>query len=102
MQQIPTIQKKEKKILEKDIEAALVRRIKKLGGKAEKFSSPNRCSVPDRIIFWPDGWTEFVECKRPGAKPTPAQAKDHEGRREMGFTVHIIDNFEMIDEIYPT
>ena len=36
-------------VLEKTIEAALAKRVKALGGMAEKFTSPSKRSVPDRI-----------------------------------------------------
>jgi hypothetical protein len=45
-------------MLEKDVEQALVRRVKALGGLCEKFVSPGRRSVPDRIITLPGG--EFL------------------------------------------
>ncbi len=87
--------------LESDIERALAKRIKALGGTCEKFTSPGRRSVPDRLITLPDNRISFAECKRPGAKPTAKQAKDHERRRDMGCTVHVIDSFEAIDHAYP-
>lgn len=80
--------------LEKDVEAALVRRVKALGGLCEKFTSPGRRSVPDRIITMPNGQIIFVELKRPGGKPTDAQLKDHERRRALGCDVRVIDNKE--------
>lgn len=80
--------------LEKDIENTLVRRVKLLGGMCEKFTSPGRRSVPDRLITMPDGKIIFVELKRPGSKPTEAQQKDHERRRAMGCDVRVIDNME--------
>jgi len=40
-------------MLEKDIERALVQRVKELGGMAEKFVSPTRRAVPDRIVTLP-------------------------------------------------
>ena len=80
--------------LEKDVEAALVRRVKSLGGLCEKFTSPGRRSVPDRIITMPGGQIIFVELKRPGGKPTEAQLKDHGKRRELGCDVRVIDNLE--------
>lgn len=80
--------------LEKDVEAALVRRVKALGGLCEKFTSPGRRSVPDRLVTMPDGRIIFVEVKRPGAKPTEAQLKDHAKRRELGCDVRVIDNLE--------
>ena len=80
--------------LEKDVEAALVRRVKALGGLCEKFTSPGRRSVPDRLVTMPDGHIIFVELKRPGGKPTEAQLKDHAKRRELGCDVRVIDNLE--------
>ena len=81
-------------VLEKTIEAALVQRVKALGGMAEKFTSPAKRSVPDRIVTLPGGRIIFVECKSPGKKPTPAQQKDHERRRALGCEVLVIDSFE--------
>jgi len=80
--------------LEKDVEAALVRRVKALGGLCEKFASPGRRSVPDRIITMPNGQIIFVELKAPNKKPTDAQLKDHERRRALGCDVRVIDNKE--------
>ena len=80
--------------LEKEVEAALVRRVKAIGGLCEKFTSPGRRSVPDRIITMPNGQIIFVEVKRPGQKPTAAQLKDHERRRALGCDVRVIDSME--------
>lgn len=80
--------------LEKDVEQALVRRVKALGGLCEKFTSPGRRSVPDRIVTMPGGRIIFVELKRPGQKPTEAQDRDHAKRRELGCDVRVIDNLE--------
>lgn len=80
--------------LEKDIERAFVKRIKELGGVAEKFTSPGRRSVPDRLVTLPGGDIFFVELKVPGKKPTEAQKRDHERRRAMGCDVYVIDNLE--------
>ena len=81
-------------MLEEDVENALVRRVKKLGGTAEKFTSPGRRSVPDRLVTLPDGSIIFVELKAPGKKPTEKQARDHERRRKMGCDVRVIDSVE--------
>ena len=82
------------KMLEKQIEAALVRRVKELGGLCEKFVSPGRRSVPDRIVTLPGGRIVFVELKAPGKKPTELQERDHLRRRELGCDVRLIDNIE--------
>ena len=81
-------------VLEKTIEAALVQRVKALGGMAEKFTSPAKRSVPDRIVTLPGGRIIFAECKAQGKKPTPAQQKDHERRRALGCEVLVIDSLE--------
>ena len=77
---------------EKTIERELVKRVKEEGGIAYKFTSPNRRSVPDRLCLLPGGKILFVECKRPGAKVTQLQAREHERLRQMGFDVVIVDN----------
>jgi|TARA_B110000503_G_C6920566_1_gene318481 Holliday junction resolvase len=81
-------------MLEKDIENALVRKVKKLGGMCEKFTSPGRRSVPDRIITLPNGKIVFVEVKNTGKKPTELQLRDHERRRSLGCDVRVIDNMD--------
>ena len=81
-------------VLEKTIEAALVKRVKALGGMAEKFTSPNKRSVPDRIVTLPGGRIIFVELKAPGKKPTELQARDHAARRVLGCDVRVIDSLE--------
>ena len=79
---------------ERDIEAALVRRVKALGGICEKFVSPSRRAVPDRIVLLPGGHIVFVELKSPGMQPSVAQQRDHERRRALGFDVRVIDSME--------
>ena len=83
--------------LERAIEKLLVARVQALGGIAEKFTSPGRRSVPDRLVILPPGRVIFVELKSPGKKPTPAQLRDHERRRALGCDVRVIDNKEAID-----
>jgi hypothetical protein len=77
--------------LERDIERALVRRVTALGGTCEKFTSPGRRSVPDRLITMPGGRIIFVELKAPGKKPTEQQGRDHARRRALGCDVRVID-----------
>jgi ribosomal protein S6 len=77
---------------EKLVEAALVKRVKALGGTCEKFTSPGRRSVPDRIVTLPGGRIVFVEVKAPGKKTTELQDRDHARRMQMGCEVIVIDN----------
>ena len=60
----------------------------------EKFTSPGRRSVPDRIITLPNGKIVFVEVKNTGKKPTELQLRDHERRRSLGCDVRVIDNMD--------
>ena len=84
-------------MLEKTIEQALVKRVKDLGGMAEKYVSVNRRSVPDRLVTLPDGRIIFVELKASGKKPTDAQLRDHEKRRLLGADVRVIDSIEQVN-----
>ena len=83
------------------IEAYLVRRIKALGGMADKFVSPGKRSVPDRLVTLPDNKIIFVELKATGQKPTGNQLRDHERRRALGCTVLVIDSKEGVDDAFP-
>ena len=67
---------KTRKPLEKEIEKKICDYARSLGCKADKFTSPNRRSVPDRIVIAPGGAVGFLEIKRGGESPTKAQ--DHE------------------------
>lgn len=88
-------------MLERDIEQYLVRRIKRLGGMAEKFTSPGRRSVPDRLVTLPGGRVVFIELKAPGKKPTENQLRDHQRRRDLGCEIMVIDTKEGVDNAFP-
>ena len=83
-------------MLECDIESALVKRVKELNGLCEKFTSPGRRSVPDRIVTLPGNVVIFVEVKAPGKKPTKLQLRDHQRRRALGCDVRVIDSLEQV------
>ena len=84
-------------MLESKIERALVARVKALGGTCEKFTSPSRRAVPDRIVTLSGGRIIFIELKAPGKKPTALQLKDHADRRALGCDVRVIDSMEAVD-----
>jgi hypothetical protein len=84
----------ERKPLEKDIEAYGCGLCRKEGWVSEKYTSPAKRSVPDRIVFKPGGDIFFVEYKRPGAKATKLQVKDHDRRKAMGFRVYVVDTYD--------
>lgn len=83
-------------MLERDIEAYLVKRCKEIGALCDKFTSPQRRSVPDRLITF-GGRVLFVELKATGKKPTEAQVRDHERRRSAGAEVVWLDSKEAVD-----
>jgi len=85
-------------MLERDIEAYLVKRCKEIGALADKFTSPQRRSVPDRLITF-GGRVLFVELKATGKKPTEAQVRDHERRRAAGAEVVWLDSREGADRV---
>lgn len=83
------------------LERKLCERVRALGGTCEKFTSPGRRSVPDRLVTLPGGRISFAEVKRPGERPTKSQERDHTRRRALGAAVYIIDSLEAIDRAYP-
>lgn len=85
-------------MLERDIEAYLVKRCKEIGALCDKFTSPQRRSVPDRIIVY-GGRVLFVELKATGKKPTEAQVRDHERRRAAGAEVVWLDSKEAVEHL---
>ena len=87
-------------MLERDIESALVKRVKELNGLCEKFTSPGRRSVPDRLVTLPGDIVIFVELKAPGKRPTPLQLRDHQRRRALGCDVRVIDSLEQV-RVFP-
>ena len=86
-------------ILEREVERALIRAVKKAGGMCLKFVSPSRAGAPDRLCLLPGGRMFFAEVKRPGGKPRPLQLKRHEELRKLGFAVYVIDSKEECDGV---
>lgn len=81
--------------LEKYIEGKVCDHAKKLGCLVYKFTSPSRRSVPDRLFIMPGGkGIFFIEFKRRGCKPTPAQDVEIEKIRKQGTVVRVVDNVD--------
>lgn len=93
-------------MLEKEIEKALVKRVKALGGICLKLVSPSMDGLPDRMVLLPKSNFAFVELKAKGKKPRPLQVKRIDGLRKLGFKCFVIDDKEqiggVIDEICST
>ncbi len=81
---------------ESDVESYLVTRVERIGGMCEKFVSPQRRSVPDRLVTH-KGRMFPVELKAPGKAPDEGQLRDHARRLKLGVEVHVLDCREDVD-----
>ena len=86
---------------ESEIEAALVARIKALGGECRKVKWIGRNGAPDQLVLLPNRTTTWVELKAPGQKPRPNQVREHERMHNLGQTVLVIDSIELINKHFP-
>ena len=86
-------------VRESVIEQYLVEQVKKLGGKAYKFSSPNNRGVPDRIVVLPTGIIFFVECKAPGKTLSPLQKLTVDTLVKLRAGVYIADSKESVNNL---
>jgi hypothetical protein len=79
--------------LEKVIEQKVCDYAKSNGILCYKFTSPARRSVPDRLFILPQsGRCFFIEFKRLGQKPTPAQGVEIAKIKGQGCVVYVVDN----------
>ena len=81
---------------ERIVERKLTEMVRRSGGLAMKFVSPNLNGVPDRLLLFPGGRMGFAEVKAPGEKPRPLQVHRIARLRELGFRVYVIDSVEQI------
>ena len=88
--------------LEKVIEAAVCKYAQSKGFLTYKFTSPARSAVPDRLFIAPSGQCMFIEFKRLGQKPTPAQQREHTRLTNQRVDVYVVDSIDdgklLIDE----
>jgi len=86
-------------MLEKQIESKVCDYAKEHGLLVYKFTSPNRMAVPDRLFVRPDGVIFFIEFKREGQRPTPAQEREHDrllGHRVNVFVADSVDSGKLV------
>lgn len=81
---------------ESSIEKYLREQVEKNGGMCEKFVSPGKRNVPDRLVTWPYEMN-LVETKATGKKPRPGQVRDHARRAKLGVIVHVLDTKAKVD-----
>ena len=86
-------------MLERDIERALIKEVRKRHGMAFKFVSPGLDGVPDRIVLLPHGRIAFIELKAKGRKMRPQQVRRKRQLESLGFLVYCIDSPEQIGGI---
>lgn len=81
--------------LERDIEQALVRLVRRHGGLCLKWVCPGWAGVPDRIILLPGGRVCFAELKRPkGGTLSPLQKYWRRTLEGLGFRCWVLYNDE--------
>lgn len=85
-------------MLERDIEAYLVRRVKERGGKAYKFVSPTNRGVSDRLVVLPGGYVWFVEVKTEGGRVSPLQRVFADEVKALGCNYALVWSKEDVDE----
>ena len=78
--------------LEKEIERKIRLYAESRGCDFEKFVSPGRRGVSDRLVTAPGGAVGFLEVKRGGKEPTKLQYLRMQHRKDMGCVAEWCDN----------
>lgn len=79
---------------EKEIEKILVDEVKRLGGRAYKWTSPGNDGVPDRIVFLPDTRVIFVELKTDTGVLSPLQKIQIDRLKKLGQWVEVVKDIQ--------
>lgn len=85
--------------MEKHIEAYLRDRVKRMGGRAFKFTSPGHAGVPDRLLVMPHGVILFVEVKATGKTLRPLQRATINELLHLGARCEVVDSKEQVDKL---
>lgn len=86
-------------VLEREVEAHLVKRITALGGLCQKFIDAGRRGAPDRLVMVPGHGLVFVELKRPiGGEVSTPQRIYHADLKRVGQLVFILKSVTEVDE----
>lgn len=83
---------------EKDIEQKLTQGVKRLGGRAFKWTSPGNDGVPDRIVFLPGRPPVFVELKTDTGKLSALQRIQIGRLRGLGQDVRVLYGLDQVGE----
>lgn len=83
---------------ESDVEKFLRDEVKKLGGRAYKWTSPGNDGVPDRIVIFPGKAPVFVELKTETGKLTALQKVQIKRLKDLGQDVLVLHGLEEVKE----
>ena len=81
---------------EKEIEKILVNEVKRLGGRAYKWTSPGNDGVPDRIVILPDTRVIFVELKTDTGVLSPLQKVQISRLKKLGQWVEVVKGIQSL------
>lgn len=87
-------------MIEHDVEMTVVLRAERRGWLVRKVQWIGRRNAMDRL-FVKNGRIVFVEFKRPGEGARETQSKEIGRFRAAGAEVHVIDNIETGDALFP-
>lgn len=85
---------------EKKIEKILVSEVKKLGGRAYKWTSPGNDGVPDRIVIFPNRPPVFVELKTDVGKLSALQKVQIDRLRALGQKVYVAYGLDGVSQFF--
>ena len=94
--------------VETKVEQALVRGVKRVGGRALKFVSPGWQGAPDRLLLMPiqpehrevvRRYVKFAEVKSTVGRLRPLQKVRRRELEAMGYEVLLVNDSEAIDEV---
>jgi len=95
-------------VLERDLEARLVRKAQTLGGVAFKFVSPGNAGVPDRLVLLPvppehraivGRYVCLIELKAPGCVPNALQRWQIDRINRLGHRAQCVDSVRGLDAL---
>lgn len=89
-----------RKLLEKDIEKILTAEVRRLGGRAYKFTSPGNDGVPDRIVIFPDAMPVFTELKTDTGRLSKLQKIQIERLRSLGQCVEVVKGAKGLEQFF--
>ena len=86
--------RRKRKVLERDIEGAFVKKARALGCMCRKLNGMGYASWPDQMVLVPGGKVLLIEFKREGEELRPAQEDLHTQAKTIGHKWYWFDNWE--------